>query len=171
MSSAEVEVQTSSQTSRKEVVASRSSRSSKEALGQRKQVLEGRPVTSKGHKPVVKASIHSALCGMKNPIKPALDGRAVTERLKPTVKAPSVCSKLCEMDHPDTRKLAPEPPTSSPTEPPARATTTYDMLVPPHMGCRLQRASWRLRRERDFVTSTPRSFLSSALSPPEIQPE
>ncbi|OAX42344.1 hypothetical protein K503DRAFT_369703 [Rhizopogon vinicolor AM-OR11-026] len=188
--SAEVEVQTSSQTSRsKEGVASRSS---KEAVGQRKPVLGGGPVT-KGPKLVVKAPSRSTLCGMKNLRKPAPEGRPVTEGPKLVDKAPSGRSKLCGMENPG--KLAsedmPSPldPTAVPltssqvcesvvsakAKPHVRA-TTHDMLVPPnpdpncpsHMECRLRRASWRPRGRRSFITSSLRASLPSPLSPPEI---
>ncbi|OAX33443.1 hypothetical protein K503DRAFT_725833 [Rhizopogon vinicolor AM-OR11-026] len=133
--STEVKVQTTSQTSR---IASRSS---KEAVPQRKAVLGGGPVT-KGMKPVVKApSIRSTLCGMGNPGtgKPTLAGLPVTEGPKPVVKAPPVRSNM------ETRKAVPE-----------------DRPLPP------DHAPWYPRRQRDFFTSTPRTSFSSLLSPPEI---
>ncbi|OAX42329.1 hypothetical protein K503DRAFT_780007 [Rhizopogon vinicolor AM-OR11-026] len=116
--STEVEVKTSSQT-RKEVVASRSS---KEAIGRRKPVLGGGPVT-KGTKPVVKAPKRWP----------------VNEGPKPAAKVPAVRQKM------ENGKPAPED----------------RPLPPPH-------ASLRPRRQRDFLTSTPRASLSSPLFPPEI---
>ncbi|OJA11090.1 hypothetical protein AZE42_08763 [Rhizopogon vesiculosus] len=114
----EVKVKTSSQT-RKEVAVSRSS---KEAVGRRKPLLGGGPVTQ-GTKPVVKAP----------------ERRPLNEGPKPVVEAPAVRSKM------QNGKLAPE-----------------DRPMP------TDHASWHPRRQIDFLTSTPRSSLSSPLSPPEI---
>ncbi|OAX37819.1 hypothetical protein K503DRAFT_719209 [Rhizopogon vinicolor AM-OR11-026] len=182
--SAEVEVKMSWQ---KDAVASRSSM---EAMGQRKPVLGAGPVT-KGLKPVVKAPSCSTLCGMKNLRKPAPEGWPVTEGPELVVKAPSIHSKLCGMENPG--KLAsediPSPPdhTAMPlassrvcesvasAKPHIRA-TTHDMLVPPnpdpncpsHMGCRIRRASRQLHGRRSFITYSPRASLPLPLSPPEI---
>ncbi|OJA13313.1 hypothetical protein AZE42_10344, partial [Rhizopogon vesiculosus] len=133
--STEVKVQTTSQTSR---IASRSS---KEAVPQRKVVLGGGPVT-KGMKPVVKAPLmRSTLCEMKNhgTGKSASEGQPVTEGPKPVVKTPPVRSNM------ETRKAVPED----------------RPLLPDH-------APLYPCRPRDFFTSTPRTSFSSLLSPPEI---
>ncbi|OAX33444.1 hypothetical protein K503DRAFT_522993 [Rhizopogon vinicolor AM-OR11-026] len=50
---------------------------------------------------------------------------------------------------------------------------THDVFVPqdvnrPSQLCRLRRAPWRPRRQRHFITSTPRTSLSSPLLPPDI---
>ncbi|OJA16898.1 hypothetical protein AZE42_13596 [Rhizopogon vesiculosus] len=96
--STEVEVQTSSQTSSRKEIASRSS---KEAVEQRGLVLGGGPFT-KGPKPVMKApTICSTLCGMKNSRKPALsEEQPAIEGPKPVVKAPLIRSKLCGTENP-----------------------------------------------------------------------
>ncbi|OJA12506.1 hypothetical protein AZE42_13014 [Rhizopogon vesiculosus] len=96
--STEVEVQMSSQTcSHKEIA----SRSSKEAVEQRKLVLGGASFT-KGPKPVVRAStVCSMLCGMKNSCKPALpEERPATDGPKPVVKTPLIRSELCGTENP-----------------------------------------------------------------------
>ncbi|OJA17922.1 hypothetical protein AZE42_03468 [Rhizopogon vesiculosus] len=71
--------------------------------------------------------------------KPVLGGGSVTKGTKPVVKAPAVRSKM------ENGKPAPE-----------------DKPLPPY------HASLRPRRQRDFLTSTPRASLSSPLSPPVI---
>ncbi|OAX33102.1 hypothetical protein K503DRAFT_553243 [Rhizopogon vinicolor AM-OR11-026] len=95
--STEVEVQTSSQASHKEI----SSQSNKEAMRQGKLVLGGESFT-KGPKPVVKApTICSTLCGMKNSRKPVLpEEQPATEGPKPVVKAPLIRSRLCRTENP-----------------------------------------------------------------------
>jgi hypothetical protein len=153
----EMQTRTSSQTYCNEVVASRASQ---QALGQGKPVLGG-PVT-KGPKPVVRVLSSSQLYGMKNieedisfPLGPIVC---------PTPVFP-VSSPLCT---PRARRFEPAGSGESPIKVP-----THDTLIPldtnrpPHtVGCRLRRTPWRPRRQRAFLTSTPRASIS--LSYPEI---
>ncbi|OJA11091.1 hypothetical protein AZE42_08767 [Rhizopogon vesiculosus] len=93
--------------------------------------------------------------------KPVLGGGPVTQGTKPVVKAPSIRSTLCGMKNPDARKATPEarlmtePPKPVIKAPPVRSTMENRKPAPPH-------------DQRNFLTSTPRSSLSSPLSPPEI---
>ncbi|OAX34071.1 hypothetical protein K503DRAFT_803885, partial [Rhizopogon vinicolor AM-OR11-026] len=93
--------------------------------------------------------------------KPVLGGGPMTEGTKPIVKAMSIPSTLCGMKNLSTLKPMPEgrPVTERPKPvvkaPPVRSKMENRKPAPPH-------------HQRDFLTSTPRSSLSSPLSPPEI---
>jgi hypothetical protein len=156
----EIQTRTSSQTFCNEVVASRAS---KQALGQGKPVLGG-PVT-KGPKPIVKVLSSSQLYGMKNieedisfPPDPIVCPTPVSN-----ASSPACTPRRSRPFEPATSK---ESPIKAPTH---DTLIPLDMNCPPHtVGCRLRRTPWRPRRQRAFLTSTPRASISSPLSNPEI---
>ncbi|OAX41727.1 hypothetical protein K503DRAFT_456859 [Rhizopogon vinicolor AM-OR11-026] len=105
------------------------------------------------------------------------------------VKVPSVRMENpnCRKATPDDIPLPPDPAVCTPAVPltsslvctPCRSRqlerlqATHDVLVlrdlnRPSRLCRLRRAPWRPRRQRPFITSTPRASLSASLSSPDI---